>query len=280
MKRSSVLRRTAAVLLGALVAAAGAFAAAQTSVASNGPAATAKTVAGTVDTRLVLNRFTAVGKRIVGHGTATSTLRNASGVRTSTTQRPFTLTLRTATGPGPCQILYLELDEVDLTLLGLRVFLRSATEGEPIKLTLSADSTHGILGKLFCDLSKTSVSPPKLRTAARALTKKVHSTTLMRANATLYSPTQRRISGVRSSTATADVANCAVLHLILGPLHLDVLGLIVDLNKVALDLEAIPGTTLGDLFCSLAGGSGTTSTATTSTATTATTTTGTTTTTP
>jgi hypothetical protein len=35
-------------------------------------------------------------------------------------------------------------------------------------------------------------------------------------------------------------------------LHLDLLGLIVDLNKIELDIKAIPGTVLGDLFCQLA----------------------------
>jgi len=52
---------------------------------------------------------------------------------------------------------------------------------------------------------------------------------------------------------TTTTTNCSVLHLILGPLHLDLLGLIVDLNKVALDIEAVPNTTIGDLFCSLVG---------------------------
>lgn len=47
------------------------------------------------------------------------------------------------------------------------------------------------------------------------------------------------------------VAECEVLHLVLGPLHLDLLGLVVDLNKVILDLKAIPGTLLGNIFCQL-----------------------------
>ena len=41
-------------------------------------------------------------------------------------------------------------------------------------------------------------------------------------------------------------------------LHLDLLGLIADLNKVALDIDAVPGTTIGNLFCSLNGTGGTT----------------------
>ena len=38
------------------------------------------------------------------------------------------------------------------------------------------------------------------------------------------------------------------------PAHLDLLGLIVDLNKVALDIDAVPGTLVGNLFCQLSGG--------------------------
>jgi hypothetical protein len=43
-----------------------------------------------------------------------------------------------------------------------------------------------------------------------------------------------------------------VLNLVLGPLHLDLLGLVVDLNQVNLTITATPGGgALGDLFCSL-----------------------------
>ena len=45
---------------------------------------------------------------------------------------------------------------------------------------------------------------------------------------------------------------CPVLSLVLGPLHLDLLGLVVDLNQVNLTITATPeGGALGDLFCSL-----------------------------
>jgi len=47
------------------------------------------------------------------------------------------------------------------------------------------------------------------------------------------------------------VAECNVLHLILGPVHLDLLGLVADLNKIVVDINAIPGTTLGSIFCLL-----------------------------
>lgn len=48
---------------------------------------------------------------------------------------------------------------------------------------------------------------------------------------------------------------CDVLNLVLGPLHLELLGLIVDLNQVVLNITADPaGGLLGSLLCSLAGG--------------------------
>ena len=47
---------------------------------------------------------------------------------------------------------------------------------------------------------------------------------------------------------------CDVLHLTLGPLHLNLLGLIVDLNQVQLDITADPaGGLLGSLLCAIAG---------------------------
>ena len=48
---------------------------------------------------------------------------------------------------------------------------------------------------------------------------------------------------------------CDVLNLVLGPLHLDLLGLVVDLNQVELNITAEqgPGNLLGNLLCAVAG---------------------------
>jgi hypothetical protein len=48
---------------------------------------------------------------------------------------------------------------------------------------------------------------------------------------------------------------CQILDLTLGPLHLDLLGLVVDLSQVDLDITAVPGegNLLGNLLCSIAG---------------------------
>jgi hypothetical protein len=48
---------------------------------------------------------------------------------------------------------------------------------------------------------------------------------------------------------------CDILNLDLGPLNLDLLGLVVDLSPVSLDVTAIPGAgnLLGNLLCAVAG---------------------------
>jgi hypothetical protein len=57
-----------------------------------------------------------------------------------------------------------------------------------------------------------------------------------------------------SMPATAS-ASCEILHLELGPIDLDLLGLKVHLDKVVLDISAEPGSgnLLGNLLCAVAG---------------------------
>jgi len=49
-------------------------------------------------------------------------------------------------------------------------------------------------------------------------------------------------------------ASCQILHLELGPLDLDLLGLVVHLNRIVLDISAQPGpgNLLGNLLCAVA----------------------------
>ncbi len=58
------------------------------------------------------------------------------------------------------------------------------------------------------------------------------------------------------ATPSAQAAkSCPILHLVLGPLDLNLLGLVVHLNKVTLDITAQsgPGNLLGNLLCAVAG---------------------------
>ena len=48
---------------------------------------------------------------------------------------------------------------------------------------------------------------------------------------------------------------CDILNLVLGPLHLDLLGLVIDLNQVILTITATTGAgdLLGNLLCAITG---------------------------
>jgi hypothetical protein len=69
----------------------------------------------------------------------------------------------------------------------------------------------------------------------------------------------RSINGTPATARTARTlsarATCPVLHLVLGPLDLDLLGLKVHLDRVVLniDAESGPGNLLGNLVCAVAG---------------------------
>jgi len=60
-------------------------------------------------------------------------------------------------------------------------------------------------------------------------------------------------SGGTSAASAAAAPSCGILHLELGPLDLDLLGLVVHLDRVVLDLSAVPGAgnLLGNLLCSV-----------------------------
>jgi hypothetical protein len=61
-------------------------------------------------------------------------------------------------------------------------------------------------------------------------------------------------NATNGAAAAATPVGCNVLSLTLGPLHLDLLGLVVDLNQVNLNITAVPGSgnLLGNLLCSVA----------------------------
>ena len=224
-----------------------------TSAAASSSAVPMSKEAGTLAMRVVINRFTAKGRKVVGRGTAVSVFTDPSGKRV-VKRKHFWLRIRERDFQQKqtiCQILFLELGELDLTLLGLHAVLHAADPTQPIQLRLTADDAGGILGKLFCQLSQgggvLSTAQKAVR-AAKRLTKSLHGTTIMRASATIYVPNGATGAASLSPQQTEE---CPILHLILGPLHLELLGLIADLNKIELTLTAIPGTLLGNIFCQL-----------------------------
>lgn len=65
----------------------------------------------------------------------------------------------------------------------------------------------------------------------------------------------KSINGTPAHARTSARANCGILHLVLAPLDLNLLGLKVHLDRVVLDITAVsgPGNLLGNLLCSVAG---------------------------
>lgn len=78
---------------------------------------------------------------------------------------------------------------------------------------------------------------------------------LRRGDGTLIDRTSRQIAIPVKNATTGAARECDILNLVLGPLDLNLLGLEVRLNRVVLDIVAVPGAgnLLGNLLCAVAG---------------------------
>jgi hypothetical protein len=233
MRRSITL----ATLLAAVALAAVAALATPASAGHSRAAAT-----GTVNVSFAIDKFVKKGNGLAASGRATATYTDSSGQKQTVTQ-PFTAKvtghgIRTlASARTTCPVLFLQLDKLSLTLLGLNVNL------DKVVLTINADSKGGALGSLFCSLVHAKV---KVSTARR-LTALARQSGLTNLGSGLGFAVPL-VGAVASAAGT-----CPVLDLVLGPLNLKLLGLIVNLNQVHLTITADPaGGALGSLFCALA----------------------------
>ena len=194
-------------------------------------------------------QLNAAGRKLTGTGLVTAKLTDGSGHTTTVKTK---VALAASAGKG-CTVLTLDLQQLNLVLLGLTAHL------DKVHLTITGNSSGGVLGSLFCKLAKAKVSVARA-SAARALNAGLrrHRQHMLRFT-TWLTP--------QASRSDAATATCPVLDLIVGPLSLKLLGLQVDLNQVHLNVTATRGGgALGDLFCKLADNS-TTTTSTSSTTT-------------
>lgn len=170
-------------------------------------------------------------------------------VGTTPFQAPITLTPGAISANATCPVLDLSLGPIHLSLLGLNV----DTSG--ICLQVTAIQGGGLLGDLLCSIANllngglalsqvlATLTPQQLSILDSGLTQVL--------NQAVFIPLSR-------SDALA-AASCSILHLALGPIDLNLLGLRVELNDcsagpVVLDVTATPGGgLLGDLLCSLSG---------------------------
>ena len=143
-----------------------------------------------------------------------------------------------------CNVITLRLAPLDLELLGVQV--------KTTHISLDVYARKGrVLGDLFCALAHAKVTFPRV---ARAMNARLHGRSLRVIAASTSLP---------ASAAQTQPQSCQVLKLVLGPLHLDLLGLVVDLygktrrNPVIVTINAQPAKgLLGQLLCGLAGGGG------------------------
>jgi hypothetical protein len=198
----------------------------------------------TVTLSAKITSFSAKRGGLVANGTVTGTVR--SGGQISRDSSRVRLKVSQAQVGRRCNILTLNLDKLHLELLG------AVVDTSKINLEVYA-RRPGVLGRLFCALSRARISFPQ---AARKLNRRLDGRPL-------------RVMGARSdiqAEASTHQGTCQVLRLVLGPLHLDLLGLNIDLygdnrqSPVIVTITAQPGHgLLGDLLCSLAGGANITS---------------------
>lgn len=233
-------------ILGSLVAAAPA--AAQTTSAGG---------EGTVTLDVAVKRFAVAAnqREIVGRGQLTARITDDSGA-TQTARRPVRFAL--AAQQGNCRVLMLTLDDLQLDLLGLSVDVSTVN----LRLYgVPRGENGGVLGRLFCSLARSTI---RLRGSIRA---SGHARKVVRnLNRHMRGRPMRAIGARAVLTPDPQAAqyqgpSCKVLRLVLGPLDLNLLGLVVELygenrrSPVTLTITAFPGQgALGDLFCQLGGG--------------------------
>ena len=215
---------------------------------------------GTVTVDVKIKRFALAGRKVVARGVLTSKVEGAGESQAA----KKAVTFAVAAQAGRCHVLTLTLDDLQLDLLGLRVDLSEVN----LRIhALRRGPGSGILGRLFCALSNSTI---RLRGASAAAADRelVLARKLVRSlNTRLEDHPMRafrasaHLSADNNASAAQAAPSCRVLNLILGPLDLNLLGLVVELygpNRrapVTLAITSFPGQgVLGDLFCGLSGG--------------------------
>ena len=208
---------------------------------------------GKVTVDVKIKRFAVAGRKVVARGVLTSRVQGADQSQSARTPVQFAVVAQR----GRCHVLTLTLNDLQLSLLGLNVDL---SEVNLRIFAVRRGEGSGILGRLFCALSRSTVRLGRGAGAAEA--QKV----VRALNSRLEDRPMRafRASALISSgegASAAQAASCQVLSLTLGPLDLNLLGLVVQLfgenrrSPVTLTITATPGGgVLGDLFCGLSGG--------------------------
>ena len=210
---------------------------------------------GMLNVRVTIQRFVKRGKSLYAVGTTTAQFTPVTSrpdLPTATSSKRFTarvLRVRAVhSAQRICPVLELTLGPTHLNLLGLIVDLST------VHLVITADSEGGLLGSLLCSLS----GQANTRHVAHRLTKVAHrsglSTKGVRTGVPLY---QTSSASIGTMATNSPMVICTILDLTLGPLDLNLLGLMVHLDQVHLLITAdSEGGILGSLLCPGIGGGG------------------------
>ena len=244
---------------------------------------------GSLTGDLDVQRFVRQGNQLVAQGVLNGTL-TQSGVTQALTNVPVTLPVALPQARGTCRILHLVLGPLDLDLLGLEVHLNRV-----VLDIVARPGPGRLLGNLLCAIAGLLDRNPiplgrlenrldSLLSLSRVVTDVPMKGTLSgnrtfagTLDITRFSTRNNRLvanglmSGVvrdAGGNVTRTISNapvsipiaqqrgtCLILHLVLGPLDLDLLGLEIHLSRVVLDITARrgPGRLLGNLLCAIAG---------------------------
>src|SRR5215211_6242217 len=213
-------------------------------------AASASSNKGRVVVGAKITRFAVADRKIVARGVLTSRVSGANQTQAARTPVTFAVVAQ----GGRCSVLTLNLQGLDLTLLGLNVNLSE------VNLRIYAQRNGGVLGRLFCALSRSQLrlgrgaSVSQAQKVVRALNSQLENRPMR-----VFQGSAQLASDEGASAAQAPTT-CEVLRLVLGPLRLNLLGLVVELygpnrqSPITLTITGIRGGgILGDLFCGLAG---------------------------
>jgi hypothetical protein len=214
-------------------------------------AATASSNKGRVTVGAKITRFAVADRKIVARGVLTTRVTGAGQTQAARTPITFAVVAQS----GRCSVLTLNLQGLDLTLLGLNVNL---SEVNLRIYAIPRGEGSGLLGRLFCALSRTQLRLGRGASVA-------HAQKVVRAlNSQLRDRPMRAFQGTavlaadEGPSAAQAPTTCQVLRLVLGPLRLNLLGLVVELfgpnrqSPITLTITATRGGgILGDLFCSL-----------------------------
>jgi hypothetical protein len=197
--------------------------------------------------------FRVVNGQLVAAGTVTAVLRG------KTTTVPFTAPVdiqlaADQSGAGACPILDLTLGPITLDLLGLVV------ETSPICLQVTAFENGGLLGNLLCAVANLLNAGLSLDQILALLTPTELDQLLGGLTNLFNGGLARLVDAILTAIVPGGGRTCAILHLELGPLNLNLLGLEVILDNcaggaVTVDItgQRGQGNLLGNLLCGLLG---------------------------